>query len=250
MLTLSGVGKTYGEGPDAVTALSDVNLHVERGEFVAVTGRSGSGKSTLLAVLGCLDGISRGRIEFDGEDISRLGRDPLADLRNRKIGFVFQSFHLMGRLSALANVAMPLVYRGVAACERHRLAHLALERVGLAHRAHHLPAQLSGGQRQRVAIARALAGSPLLLLADEPTGNLDSTTAREIMGLFEDVHRAGMTVVLVTHDDAHAALASRRLHVEDGRVLHETTPPSAPARVLASVHRPPWRPSTSMSTSP
>ncbi len=217
MLKLCGIGKTYGEGPDAIQALADVDLEIGQGDCVAVTGRSGSGKSTLLAILGCLDRPTTGRYHVDGQDVSALDGDRLAQLRNRKIGFVFQSFNLMARMSALGNVALPLVYRGVPAREREARALAALARVGLAERAAHRPAQLSGGQRQRVAIARALVGEPALLLADEPTGNLDSATADGIMALFHELNRSGITLVLVTHDDALAAACSRRVHVEDGR---------------------------------
>ena len=217
MLELSGVGKTYGNGPDAIHALADVDLEIAQGDCVAVTGRSGSGKSTLLAILGCLDRPSAGRYVLDGEDVSALDGDRLARLRNRKIGFVFQNFNLMGRMSALGNVGLPLVYRGVPAREREARARAALARVGLADRAAHRPAQLSGGQRQRVAIARALVGEPALLLADEPTGNLDSATAGGVMALFHELNRTGITLILVTHDDTLAATCARCVHVEDGR---------------------------------
>ena len=218
MLRLERVGKIYGQGADAVAALVDVDLRVARGEYLAVTGRSGTGKSTLLSILGCLDVASSGRYLFDREDVTSLSGDRLAALRNRKVGFVFQNFNLLGRMSALANVSLPLVYRGIPAREREAAAHDALARVGLAARGHHRPAQLSGGQRQRVAIARALVGSPLLLLADEPTGNLDMATAGEIMGLVDELHASGMTVILVTHDAALAGRAGRCIRIEDGRV--------------------------------
>ncbi len=221
MIELQGICKTYRRGGEEVAALRDVDLHVGRGEFVALTGTSGSGKSTLMNVLGCLDTPTSGRYLLDGEPVADLGEATLARVRNRKIGFVFQNFHLLPRLTALANVAQPLIYRGLAPALRERAAREALERVGLAHRMNHQPSELSGGQRQRVAIARALVGRTPLLLADEPTGNLDSATAAEIMGLLHQLHGEGMTVVLVTHEPSIAAQCRRLVRLHDGRIAQD-----------------------------
>ena len=221
MIELQGICKTYRRGGEEVAALQDVNLRVERGEFVALTGASGSGKSTLMNVLGCLDTPTAGRFLLDSEPVAALPEAALARVRNRKIGFIFQNFHLLPRISALANVAQPLIYRGLAPAVRERAARAALERVGLAHRMDHQPNELSGGQRQRVAIARALVGRPPLLLADEPTGNLDSATATEIMGLLHELHAEGMTLVLVTHEPGIAAQCRRLVRLHDGRIAQD-----------------------------
>jgi putative ABC transport system ATP-binding protein len=215
VVRLDGVSKTY---PGGVTALRDVDLTIERGEMVAVVGPSGSGKSTLLHVIGCLDRPTRGTVHLAGRDISTLGDRRLSALRGRTIGFVFQQFHLVDALSAIENVAMPLVYAGVVRRQRLSRAADALERVGLAERARHRPSRLSGGERQRVAIARALAVEPSLLLADEPTGNLDSRTGTEIIDLFESLHADGATIVVITHDRDVAARFPRRVAVRDGAV--------------------------------
>jgi len=213
------VEKTYGQGATAVHALRGIDLCVEAGEFVALMGPSGSGKSTCMNLLGCLDTPSAGSYRFEGKDVGALSRDERALLRRRAIGFVFQGFNLLGRTSALENVELPLVYRGLPRAERDALAHEALVAVGLAGWESHTPAQLSGGQQQRVAIARAIVTSPPLLLADEPTGNLDSARAREIMTLIARLNRErGMAVVVVTHDAAIAGWASRTLHFFDGRI--------------------------------
>jgi putative ABC transport system ATP-binding protein len=218
LLQLSGVEKTYATGGEPVRALRGATLRIDRGEFVAVTGPSGSGKSTLMNVLGCLDRPDAGRYLVEGEDVSGADRAHLAEIRNRTLGFVFQSFNLLARTSARENVELPLVYAGIAAAERHRRADEALALVGLADRADHHPSQLSGGQQQRVAIARALVNHPPVLLADEPTGNLDTRTSEEIMALFQSLQRTGITIVLVTHEPDVAAWASRLIVVRDGRI--------------------------------
>jgi putative ABC transport system ATP-binding protein len=215
-----GVEKTYGSGETAVHALRGIDLRIEAGEFVALMGPSGSGKSTCMNVLGCLDTPTAGTYRFEGAEVGALTRDERALLRRRAIGFVFQGFNLLGRTSALENVELPLVYRGLRAAERHRLAHEALAAVGLTGWETHTPAQLSGGQQQRVAIARAIVTTPPLLLADEPTGNLDSARAREIMQLLAGLNRErGIAIALVTHDAAIARWASRTLHFFDGRIV-------------------------------
>jgi len=208
-------------GPHRVPALADVGVVVERGSFVAVMGPSGSGKSTFMNVLGCLDRPDAGRYWLDGEEVSGLDPDALAEVRNGKIGFVFQSFNLLPRATALANVELPMVYAGLDRAARAERATEALAAVGLAERAHHRPTQLSGGQQQRVAIARALVNRPPLLLADEPTGALDTRTTREIMALFQQLNRAGITIVLVTHEPDVARYAGRVLSFLDGRVVED-----------------------------
>lgn len=219
MIILDSLHKEYGQGATRVEVLSGVSLAVRQGEMCAVMGASGSGKSTLLNILGLLDRPTSGRYLLDGTDVAEAGADTLADLRNRCIGFVFQAFHLLPRLSALDNVGHPLLYRGMPRTERRRLAEVELARVGLSDRQAHRPEELSGGQRQRVAIARALVGNPVLILADEPTGNLDSASAAEIMDLLEQLNRSlNVTVIVVTHDPAIAARCSRQIVVRDGTV--------------------------------
>jgi putative ABC transport system ATP-binding protein len=218
ILELRGVGKTYGSGPAALRVLADVDLTVEQGEYVAVIGPSGSGKSTLLNILGCLDVPSSGHYLVEGRNVRSLDDTQLSHLRNRRIGFVFQSFQLVSHLTVLENVELPLFYARRGRGERKARALELLEKVGLKDRLHHRPAQLSGGERQRCAIARALANEPALLLADEPTGNLDTHTGREILELFHRIHRAGGTVVLITHDPGIAEQAPRRVALRDGRV--------------------------------
>lgn len=219
IIEVSDLTRTYQMGAETIRALDGVSLHVDPGEFVAIVGRSGSGKSTLMNLLGCMDRPSSGIYRLDGEDVQGLNDDALSRVRNQHIGFVFQSFQLLGRVSALRNVELPLLYRGTPRRERRRLAIAALERVGLGDRLHHKPLELSGGQRQRVAIARALVGEPSLLLADEPTGNLDSATEREIMALFDALHAAGNTIVIVTHEPDVAARCPRAVRLADGKVI-------------------------------
>jgi putative ABC transport system ATP-binding protein len=212
------LARTYLRGSIAVPVLEAVDLELAEGEWLAVLGPSGSGKSTLLNILGLLDRPDAGVYELAGEDVSDLGDTRRAELRNRRIGFVFQSFNLLPRTSALENVAAPLLYRGIRRAARLTQAHVALERVGLADRADHDPTELSGGQLQRVAIARALVGEPALLLADEPTGNLDSRSGAEVLELFAALHRAGTTVLMITHDPVVASRAQRRLVLDAGRL--------------------------------
>jgi putative ABC transport system ATP-binding protein len=216
LVVVEDVHKVYKTGDVEVHALAGVSLVIEAGEFVAIMGSSGSGKSTLMNILGCLDRPTAGRYLLAGREVSRMNRDELAEIRNEVIGFVFQSFNLLARTSAVENVELPLVYRGVPARERVRRAVAALTRVGLGDRQDHTPAQLSGGQQQRVAIARALVGEPKVILADEPTGNLDSKTSIEVMALFQELGRQAITVVLVTHEPDIADFASRVLVVKDG----------------------------------
>jgi putative ABC transport system ATP-binding protein len=216
---LVDVHKQYGSGETTVRALDGLNLRVERGDYLAVMGASGSGKSTAMNILGCLDRPSSGSYRLNGVPIETLDDDALADLRNRELGFVFQQFHLLPQLTALENVMLPMVYASVPADERQRRARQALERVGLGQRLHNRPNQLSGGQQQRVAIARAIINQPALLLADEPTGALDSRTTEEVLAIFDELHRSGITLVMVTHEDDVAARAERVLQFRDGRIL-------------------------------
>ncbi|MCP9878652.1 ABC transporter ATP-binding protein [Cyanobium sp. A1C-AMD] len=216
---LQGVDKVYGSGEMAVKALDRVDLTVNRGDYLAVMGASGSGKSTAMNILGCLDRPSSGSYRLNNTPVEDLSDDQLADLRNRDLGFVFQQFHLLPQLSALDNVILPMVYAGVPAAERRQRAQTALERVGLGQRLNNKPNQLSGGQQQRVAIARAIINQPALLLADEPTGALDSQTTAEVLDIFDALHRGGMTVVMVTHEDDVAARAEKIVHFRDGRIL-------------------------------
>ena len=218
ILELDGVRKSYGVGELEVHALRGVTTRVEEGEYVAVIGPSGSGKSTLMHILGCLDVPSEGTYRLAGEDVSQMDEAQLALVRNRRIGFVFQQFHLLPTLSAWRNVELPLVYAGVPGDERRSRAVAALERVGLGDRVDHRPNELSGGQQQRVAVARALVTEPALVLADEPTGNLDSRSTADVLALFDELHAAGRTIVLITHEDEVAARARRNLVIADGVV--------------------------------
>jgi putative ABC transport system ATP-binding protein len=218
LIDLERVGRTYDLGHVQVHALADANLKIHEGEFVAIIGPSGSGKSTLMNILGCLDRPTYGRYVLDGVAVDDLDDNDLADVRSRMIGFVFQSYNLLSRTSALDNVAMPLLYQGVSKKERHKRAEAALERLGLADRMSHEPSELSGGQQQRVAIARALVTEPRMILADEPTGNLDSTSGKDVLEVLHDLNRAGRTIVLITHDPDVAALGTRQVHVRDGRI--------------------------------
>ena len=219
MLHMEKLQKVYRTEMVETYALRDFNLTVNEGEFVAVTGPSGSGKTTFLTIAGLLEAFSAGTYKLDGIDVSRMGDGERSRIRNQKIGFIFQAFNLIPDLSVLDNIEVPLRYRGMNSAERRKRAADALARVGLSARAKHYPAELSGGQQQRVAIARALAGEPRLLLADEPTGNLDSAMARSVMELLEELHRDGATIVMVTHDPQLAARAQRNVHVIDGQVV-------------------------------
>jgi putative ABC transport system ATP-binding protein len=219
MLKMQSLSKVYRTEMVETYALRQFDLEVRPGEFVAVTGPSGSGKTTFLTIAGLLEAFTSGRYELDGVDVSRMGDDERSRIRNQKIGFIFQAFNLIPDLSVIDNIEVPLRYRGLSSAERRQRAADALARVGLSARARHYPNELSGGQQQRVAIARALAGSPRLLLADEPTGNLDSQMARSVMDLLEELHREGATIVMVTHDPQLAARAQRNVHVIDGQVV-------------------------------
>ncbi|MDR6881862.1 ABC transporter ATP-binding protein [Bacillus sp. 3255] len=218
LIQLEHVSKNYAMGGEMIRALDDVSLEIDHGEFVAIMGPSGSGKSTLMNILGCLDVADRGDYVLDGKAINRLKDSQLAEIRNRKIGFVFQSFNLLPRLNAYKNVELPLIYRGMSRKEREPLVMQALEAVDLVDRRRHLPSELSGGQQQRVAIARTLAGDPAIILADEPTGALDSKTGTEILGIFQRLNEQGRTVVLITHDLAIAQQAKRVVYFRDGKL--------------------------------
>ena len=218
VIEVQDVTKVYRLGAIAVHALRGVSARIERGDFVAIMGSSGSGKSTLMNILGCLDAPTSGRYLIDGMNASRLDEDDLSDLRNRKIGFVFQSFNLVARTKAIANVELPLAYAGLSRTERRRRAELALRSVGMSERMQHVPAELSGGQQQRVAIARAIVTNPALILADEPTGNLDSHSTEEVLRIFKRLNEEGRTVVLITHEPDVAHQARRVIHLSDGRI--------------------------------
>jgi putative ABC transport system ATP-binding protein len=218
MLALKDVVKTYVMGDQKVRALAGVSLDIRRGEYVAIMGPSGSGKSTLMNVIGCLDVPTKGTYNLDGQAVNAMSEDELAEIRNLKIGFVFQTFNLVPRVNVFKNVELPLIYAGKPKAERKRIADEAIASVGLTSRAHHKPNELSGGQRQRVAIARALVCNPSIILADEPTGNLDTATGREIMGVLGDLHARGNTIILVTHEDEIAAHAHRVVRLRDGLI--------------------------------
>ncbi|MBP7331701.1 MAG: ABC transporter ATP-binding protein [Firmicutes bacterium] len=233
MIRVTNLCKVYRTGAHQVTALADVNINVGPGEFVAIMGPSGSGKSTLLNLLGCLDIPTAGSYHLDGMEISGAGNAALAKIRNQKIGFVFQTFNLLPRISAVRNVELPMIYAGVAPRERARRAEEALARVGLAERMHHKPSELSGGQVQRVAIARALVNNPAIILADEPTGNLDTRSGEEIMAIFQELNHSGATIVIVTHERDIARHTSRILHFRDGRLMDDE-PVADPLRALVN----------------
>ena len=221
LIKIQNLSKDYVMGEMVVPALIDINLQIQKNEYVAIMGPSGSGKSTLMNILGCLDTPTSGQYFFNGTDVSVLDDDSLSVMRNKEIGFVFQNFNLLPKLNALQNVEMPLIYAGVKSEERKRSALEALEKVGLSDRMHHKPSELSGGQRQRVAIARALVTKPGILLADEPTGALDSKTGEEIMVLFRQLHEEGNTVIVITHEQEIANHANRTIHIRDGRVFSD-----------------------------
>jgi len=222
LVHIEHIMKIYNPGENEVRALDDVSLDIDEGEFVAIVGQSGSGKSTLMNMLGCLDVPTSGTYILSGEDVSNLSDNELSDIRNRKIGFIFQGFNLIANLTALENVELPLIYRGVPAAERVALAKEALTLVGLEQRMKHRPSEMSGGQQQRVAIARAIAAKPPVILADEPTGNLDSGSSREIMKILHELHESGRTVILITHDDNIAANAKRVVRIMDGKIESDT----------------------------
>jgi putative ABC transport system ATP-binding protein len=228
IIEMQAIRKVYDTGAIQVEALKGIDLRVEANEFLAIVGPSGSGKSTLLNLVGCLDVPSGGSYRLDGEEVAELDGDELADIRNRKVGFVFQNFNLLPQITSFDNVEMPLLFKGVGARERRERVEKLFEQVGLSDRMHHRPVELSGGQMQRVAIARALACEPALILADEPTGNLDSSSGKDIIGLFEDLAAHGHTLVLITHDNAIAQRTKRLVRIQDGRIV-EDRPTSAAA---------------------
>ena len=221
LIDVKDVYKIYNPGENEVHALDGVSLTINRGEFVAIIGQSGSGKSTLMNMLGLLDVCTSGSYELDGVDVSTMTDDQLSEIRNKEIGFIFQGFNLIPSLTAQANVELPLVYRGVKAEQRHELSESALKRVGLEKRMHHLPNQMSGGQQQRVAIARAVAAKPPVILADEPTGNLDSRSGKEVMQILHELHKEGITVILITHDNGIASEAERVIRIQDGKIVED-----------------------------
>lgn len=229
LIRLRSLARRYQMGGETIHALRDVSLEIERGEYVAIMGPSGSGKSTLMNVVGCLDTPSSGSYELNGTDVSEMNDNELADIRNREIGFVFQTFNLLPRSSALRNVELPLIYAGCPADDRQEIARGCLERVGLADRLTHKPNELSGGQRQRVAVARALVNRPSILLADEPTGNLDTKTGAEILGLFDDLSRQGHTIIVVTHEEEVARHARRIVRIRDGLIAADERVASVPS---------------------
>ena len=218
LIEIRDICKIYNPGENEVRALDHVDLTIERGEFVAIIGQSGSGKSTLMNMLGCLDTPTNGTYILNGADVSHLSDDELSDIRNKEIGFIFQGFNLVANLTAQENVELPLIYRGVSKKERQRLSVTALDKVGLSHRMDHRPSQMSGGQQQRVAIARAIAQAPPVILADEPTGNLDSASSQEIINILKELHEDNRTVILITHDNDIAAQAKRVIRIKDGKI--------------------------------
>lgn len=221
LIELKNAYKIYNPGENEVRALDGVNLEIDRGDFVAIVGHSGSGKSTLMNMLGLLDIVTSGTYILNGKDVSDMDDDELSSIRNLEIGFIFQGFNLIPSLTAQGNVELPLIYRGMKAEQRHELSEAALKRVGLEKRMHHLPNQMSGGQQQRVAIARALAANPPLILADEPTGNLDSNSGKEVMRIFNELWAEGRTIILITHDDSIAETAHRVIRISDGKIVDD-----------------------------
>ena len=222
LIDIRNIYKIYNPGENEVRALDGINLSIEHGEFVAIIGQSGSGKSTLMNMLGCLDVPTAGQYFLNGADVSGLRDDDLSDIRNKEIGFIFQGFNLIPNLTAVENVELPLIYRGLGKQERKELAIQALEMVGLEKRLQHKPAEMSGGQQQRVAIARAIAAKPPVILADEPTGNLDSHSSKEILQILKELHKSGRTVILITHDNEIAAEAERVIRIRDGRIAEDS----------------------------
>lgn len=221
MIRISNMSKIYKMGDNEVKALDNINLHIKPKEFVAIIGPSGSGKSTLMNMIGCLDVPTTGTYMLDGKKVDGLRDDELAEIRNKSIGFIFQSFNLLQKLTAIENVELPLIYQGIGAKERHRRSMEALESVGLGDRTHHKPNQLSGGQQQRVAVARALVSKPPIILADEPTGALDTKSGTEVMGIIKNLHSMGNTVILITHDNNIAMQANRVVRIQDGRITED-----------------------------
>lgn len=221
LIEIRNMCKIYNPGENEVRALDHVDLQIDRHEFVAIIGQSGSGKSTLMNMLGCLDVPTSGTYYLNGQDVSHLTDDELSDIRNREIGFIFQGFNLIANMTALENVELPLIYRGVPKKEREELSRTALKKVGLEKRMDHKPSEMSGGQQQRVAIARAIAQAPPVILADEPTGNLDSGSTKEIMGILKELHKEGRTVILITHDNEIAARAKRIIRIMDGKIVSD-----------------------------
>ena len=221
LIEFRDVCKLYEMGDTVVRAADHISMKIEKGEFVAIVGQSGSGKSTCMNIIGCLDVPTSGTYLLDGRDVGQMDRDELAEIRNELLGFIFQQYNLLPKLDILENVELPLAYAGMPRAERHQRAREVLEQVGLADKIHHKPTQLSGGQQQRVSIARALAGKPAVILADEPTGALDSRTGREVLALLQELHRQGNTVVLITHDNSIAVQAQRIIRLEDGKVVYD-----------------------------
>ena len=222
MISLEHISKTFHNGDETVTALNDVSIDIKQNEFVAIMGSSGSGKSTLMNVLGCLDTPSSGRYMLNDQDVAKLSDDTLSSIRNQNIGFIFQTFHLLPKLDVIGNIMLPLRYTSVNKDEAMERTLTLVERVGLSHRKHHKPFEMSGGQRQRVAIARALINQPKVILADEPTGNLDSKTSKEIMEILTELQKSGQTIVMVTHEDDIAAYAQRQISMRDGQVIKDS----------------------------
>ena len=236
LIEFQKVSKVYKMGDSTVVAANEISMQINRGEFVAIVGSSGSGKSTCMNIIGCLDVPTSGTYLLDGRDVGRMNKNELAEIRNEMLGFIFQQYNLLPKLNILENVEVPLMYRGVPRGKRRELAKEALEKVGLKDKLRHKPSQLSGGQQQRVSIARALAGDPAVILADEPTGALDSRTGREVLGMLQDLHDQGRTVVLITHDNSIAVEAERIIRLEDGCVVYDG-PSDAPEAVVTAARR-------------